>query len=409
MNVKSRLTIMNFLQYAVWGTWLISFGGYLGVKLGFTGTEIGSFYATMGIASLFMPAIMGIIADKWLPAQKLLGICHILSAIFLYLASFQTTYSTLYPLMLASVCFYMPTIALSNSVAYNALNKAKLDTVKHFPPIRVWGTIGFICAMNIVGLIDFDKSSQQLILAGAIGLVLGAYSFTLPNCPTATPEEQKSLKDPFGLKAFSLFKQKKMAIFFVFCMLLGASLQITNAFANGYLTSFGDIPEFADTFGVKNANTLISLSQVSETLCILLIPIALRKLGIKKVMLLSMLAWVFRFGLLGLGDPGSGVWMLILSMLIYGVAFDFFNISGSLYVDQEVEHHMRSSAQGLFMIMTNGLGAIIGSYAAGAVVDYYGWPNSWYLFAAYALVVTILFAIFFEYKHIPTSTDKRTV
>ncbi len=405
MNIKYRLIIMNFLQYAVWGAWLISFGGYLSGKLDFTGTEIGSFYATMGIASLFMPAITGIIADKWIPAQKLLGICHIISAALLYLASFETTYTSLYPIMLASVCFYMPTIALSNSVAYNALNRANLDTVKTFPPIRVWGTVGFICSMNIVGFLKYDVSSMQLVFAAIVGLILAVYSFTLPNCPTATPEEQKRMKDPFGLKAFALFKQRKMAVFFIFCMLLGASLQITNAFANGYLTDFGKIPEFADTFGVQHANTLISLSQVSETLCILLIPFALRKFGIKRVMLISMVAWVFRFGLLGLGDPGSGVWMLILSMLVYGVAFDFFNISGSLYVDQETDHNMRSSAQGLFMIMTNGLGAILGSYAAGAIVDMYGWPNSWYIFAGYALVVTVLFAIFFKYKHEPTCKD----
>lgn len=399
---------MNFIQYAVWGAWLISFGGYLGGELNFTGKEIGSFYATMGIASLFMPAITGIIADKWIPAQKLLSICHIISAVLLYLASFQTEYSTLYPLMLASVCFYMPTIALSNSVAYNALNKANLDTVKAFPPIRVWGTVGFICAMNIVGFLEYDKSSKQLVFAAILGLILAAYTFTLPNCPVATKEEQKAMKDPFGLKAFALFKQRKMAVFFIFCMLLGASLQITNAFANGYLTDhFGKMLEFQDTFGVKHANTLISLSQVSETLCILLIPFALRKFGIKQVMLISMGAWVLRFGLLGLGDPGNGVWMLILSMLVYGVAFDFFNISGSLYVDQETNHNMRSSAQGLFMIMTNGFGAIIGSYAAGYIVDTYKWPNAWFIFAGYALVVAILFAFMFKYKHTPEADAKK--
>lgn len=407
MNIKHRLIIMNFIQYAVWGAWLISFGGYLGGKLNFTGTEIGSIYATMGIASLFMPAVTGIIADKWVPAQKLLGICHLISAIFLYIASFQTSYNTVYPSMLLAVFFYMPTIALSNSVAYNALNKAHLDTVKTFPPIRVWGTIGFICAMIIVDLLNMKMNSNQLIFAGALGIILCFYSFTLPNCPVATLEDQKKMKDPFGLKAFTLFKQKKMAIFFIFCMLLGASLQITNAFANPYLLEhFGNNPEYLDTFGVQHSNILISLSQVSETLCILLIPFVLRKFGIKRVMLISMFAWVFRFGLLGLGDPGSGVWMLVLSMLVYGVAFDFFNISGSLYVDQETDHKIRSSAQGLFMIMTNGLGAIIGSYTAGYIVDKYAWPNSWFIFAGYALVVAVLFAVLFKYKHQPISDEQ---
>lgn len=387
---------MNFLQYAVWGAWLISFGGYLGGTLDFTGKQIGSFYATMGIASLFMPAITGIIADKWIPAQKLLSICYLISGALLCAAATQTTYNTLYPLMLASVCFYMPTIALSNSVAYSALNKANLDTVKHFPPIRVWGTIGFIASMNIVGFLGFKDSPNQLYFAAILSFILAAYALSLPNCPIATPEEQAKMKDPFGLKAFALFKQPKMAIFFIFCMLLGASLQITNAFATDYINSFNDIPAYQDTFAVKYPITLISLSQISETVCILLIPFVLRKFGIKTVMLISMVAWVLRFGLLGAGNPGSGVWMLILSMLVYGVAFDFFNISGSLYVDQVTDHNMRSSAQGLFMIMTNGIGAIVGSYAAGVVVDNYGWPNSWYIFAGYALVVAILFAIFFK-------------
>ena len=402
MSIKLRLIFMNFLQYAIWGSWLISFGGYLTGGLEFTGPQVGSFYAIMGIASLFTPAIMGIIADRWIPAEKLLGISHLIAAAFMFMAAQETAYTPLYIYMLASVCFYMPTISLSNSVAYNSLSKAGLDTVKDFPPIRVWGTVGFIIAMNIVGIAGLDKNPGQLYFSALLGIILGAYSFTLPHCPVAKRNKQQSWVEALGLKAFSLFKQRRMAIFFIFCMLLGVSLQITNAFANSYLTQhFGNMPEYAGTFGVKYANTLISLSQVSETLCILLIPFVLRRLGIKKVMLISMVAWVLRFALLGTGNPGSGVWMLILSMLIYGVAFDFFNISGSLYVDQETDPSMRSSAQGLFMIMTNGFGALIGSYAAGYVVEIIGWPNSWFAFAGYALVVTILFALLFKHEHKP--------
>ncbi|EGJ70252.1 nucleoside transporter [Bacteroides coprosuis DSM 18011] len=402
MNIKYRLIIMNFLQYAIWGSWLISFGGYLSGTLAFSGKEIGSFYATMGIASLFMPAIMGIIADRWVPAQKLLGLSHLLSAFFIFLAAQETTYTPLYTYMLLSVFFYMPTIALSNSVAYNSLNVAGLDTVKAFPPIRVWGTVGFIIAMNAVEILGFTSTHEQLYVSAGLGLILAGYSFSLPHCHTAKPGAQQSWIEAMGLKAFSLFKQKKMAIFFIFCMLLGVSLQITNAFANDYLTQhFGNIAKYQGTFGVEHANTLISLSQVSETLCILLIPFFLKHFGIKKVMLISMVAWVLRFGLLGTGNPGEGVWMLIASMLVYGVAFDFFNISGSLFIDQETDHSIRSSAQGLFMIMTNGLGAFIGSYAAGYIVDIVGWPNSWFVFAVYALVVAILFAILFKYKHNP--------
>ncbi len=402
MGLKLRLIVMNFLQYAIWGAWLISLGAYLGGQLHFEGFQIGSFFATMGIASLFMPGVLGIIADRWIPAQKLLGISHILAAVFLIAAAPQTEYSKLYPLILLSVMFYMPTIALSNSVAYNALTKGGFNIVKDFPPIRVWGTIGFIISMIAVDLLGFASSSIQLYMSAGIGLVLGVYSFTLPNCDITKNNSQKSWIDHLGLRAFTLFKQRKMAIFFVFSMMLGMSLQITNAFANDYLTNyFGKIADFKGTFGVEHANILISLSQVSETLCILLIPFFLRKFGIKKVMLISMIAWVLRFGLLGLGDPGNGVWMLILSMIVYGVAFDFFNISGSLFVENETDSSIRSSAQGVFMIMTNGFGAFIGSYIAGWVVDYAGWPNSWYVFAGYSLIVALVFAVIFKYKHDP--------
>ena len=400
MSIKFRLTIMNFLQYAIWGAWLISLGAYLGGELSFSGRQIGSFFATMGIASLFMPAIMGIIADRWIPAQKLLGICHIIGAALLVVAAPQREYLPLYSLILCSVMFYMPTISLSNSVAYNALTKSGLDTVKAFPPIRVWGTVGFICAMIAVDLLGFAQSSMQLYSSAVLGFILGVYSFTLPNCEVSKVCKNQSWVDTLGLRAFMLFKQKKMAIFFVFSMLLGVSLQITNAFANDYLTNhFGVIDAYKGTFGVEHANILISLSQMSETLCILLIPFFLKRFGIKNVMLISMFAWVLRFGLLGTGNPGDGVWMLVLSMLVYGVAFDFFNISGSLYVDKETDPSIRSSAQGVFMIMTNGFGAFLGSYAAGEVVDIFGWPHSWFIFASYALAVGILFAIVFKYKH----------
>ena len=397
MSVKFRLIVMNFLQYGVWGAWLISLGAYLGGGLHYSGVEIGSFFATMGITSLFMPALMGIIADRWVPAQKLLGVCHLIAAALMMVAARQQEYVWLYASMLASVMFYMPTISLSNSVAYYSLEKAGLDTVRHFPPIRVWGTVGFICAMILVDLLGLARTAGQLYFSGAIGIVLGLYAFTLPHCPVNRTPEKKGWVDAMGLRAFTLFRERRMAIFFLFSMLLGVSLQITNAFANDYLTNFfGADPAYQGTFGVEHANILISLSQASETLCILLIPFFLKRFGIKTVMLISMMAWVLRFGLLGTGNPGGGVWMLILSMIVYGVAFDFFNISGSLYVNQQTSSTIRSSAQGVFMIMTNGFGAFIGSYAAGKVVDVAGWPDAWFVFAGYSLVVGLLFAVVFR-------------
>lgn len=416
MKLKIRLIIMNFLQYAVWGAYLTSMGRYLaGAGMA---ENIGWFYAMQGVVSIFMPALAGIVADRWMPAQKVLSLCHgvagaaMLAAGMYGLSTATPEFATLFTLYSVSVAFFMPTIALSNSVAYSALEGAGMDTVKHFPPIRVFGTVGFICAMLLTDALGFQTNAKQLAFSGIIGLVFCLYALTLPACAVNKSDEKKSLAEALGLKAFALFKQKKMAIFFIFSMLLGVSLQITNGFANPFLGSFEAIPEYANTFGVQHSNMLISLSQVSETLCILLIPICLRKFGIKKVMLMAMFAWVFRFGLFGAGNPGSGVWMFILSMIVYGVAFDFFNISGSLYVDQETEPSIRSSAQGVFMMMTNGIGATVGTLSAQAVVNACvnskplaeqaaGWSTAWYIFAAYALVVALLFAVIFKYKHEP--------
>ena len=441
MNIKIRLIILSFLQFAVWGAYLTSMGNYLG-SIGL-GQQIGLFYAMQGFVSILMPAIMGIIADRWIPAQKLLGISHLIAAIFLGAAGYygmqhsdSTDFTTLFTLYSLSVMFYMPTIALSNSVAYSVLINNNFDTIKTFPPIRTFGTIGFIVAMlfvnfagfengnftlnfsNSQGFVSFQNTYAQFFVSAFLGVVLSAYSFTLPHCPTNKSNEKQTLSDALGLKAFALFKDKKMAIFFVFSMLLGISLQITNGYANPFITSFKDIPQYADSWGANNANALISLSQVSETLCILLIPFCLKRFGIKKVMLMAMFSWFLRFGLFAVGDPGSGVWMFILSMIVYGVAFDFFNVSGSLFVDQETDANIRSSAQGVFMMMTNGFGSTIGMLVAGEIVNHYqifsdidpvtkmnGWYSAWAIFAYYALAVAIMFMIVFKYKHTPEKLE----
>lgn len=416
MSIRNRLVIMSFLQFAVWGAYLTSMGTYL-ASVGLGG-NIGIFYAMQGIVSLFMPAILGIIADRWIPAQKLLGLSHLLSALFMAGAGYYAMtagnavqFNVLFAFYSMAVAFYMPTLALSNSVAYTSLDKAGLETIKAFPPIRTFGTIGFICSMWLVDLLGFQSNYMQFFTSSLWGIVLAAYTLTLPECPVSGKAEgKKSLVDALGLKAFMLFKRKKMAIFFIFSMLLGVSLQITNGFANPFITSFNAIPEYADTFGVQHANLLISLSQISETCCILLIPFFLSRFGIKKVMLIAMFAWVLRFGFFGFGNPGDGVWMFILSMLVYGVAFDFFNVSGSLFVDKETDISIRSSAQGLFIIMTNGIGATIGTLTAQAVVNRFvdfnslepqieGWSMAWFVFAIYALVVAVVFALIFKYKH----------
>lgn len=404
---------MNFLQFAVWGAYLTSMGSYL-FSAGFA-ENIWLFYAMQGVVSLFMPGIMGIVADRWIPAQRLLGLCHLIAGGAMVGAGIvgnasEVSFNTLFALYSLSVAFYMPTLALSNSVAFNAMTKAGMDTVKDFPPIRIFGTIGFICTMWIVDLCGYQATSSQFIVSGGIGVALALYAQTLPACPIADKTtESKGFVQAMGLDAFKLFKDSKMAIFFIFSMLLGVSLQITNGYANTYITSFQEIAEYADTFGAQHANILISISQISETCCILLIPFFLKRFGIKKVMMIAMGAWVLRFGLFGTGNPGAGVWMFILSCIVYGVAFDFFNISGALFVDQNTDTSIRSSAQGLFMIMTNGLGATLGTWAAGQVINTYvyaaepaaqidGWRTSWFIFAGYALIVLVLFAFIFRPK-----------
>ena len=405
MGIKIRLTVMNFLQFFVWGSWLISLGGYMIVTLKFTGGQVGSIYATMGIASLFMPALMGILADKWVNAERVYGMSHLIGAVLLFFASQATDFSSMYIIMLLISMFYMPTIALDNTVSYSVLEKKGYDIVKDFPPIRVWGTIGFITAMWVIDFAQWTVSPMQLYVSSAASLLLGVYAFTMPKCRPENTTKGGSFITTLGLDAFVLFKQRKMTIFFIFSLLLGAALQITNTFGEPFLHDFAS--KFPDAFGVKHPGILMSISQMSETLFILTIPFFLKKFGIKKVMLMSMFAWVFRFGLFGVGNPGSGLWLLILSMIIYGMAFDFFNISGSLFVETEANPKIRASAQGLFMIMTNGFGAFIGGMGSGWVVDHFtsngvrDWQSIWFTFAAYALVVAILFMILFKYKHNP--------
>ncbi|MBQ1909787.1 MAG: MFS transporter [Bacteroidaceae bacterium] len=425
MNLKFRLTLLNFLEFAVWGAYLTSMGTYLaGVGLG---SHIGWFYSVQGIVSIFMPALMGILADRWMEGQRVLSLCHALAGLFMiaascygYQAGAEPQFGMLFMLYTLSVAFFMPTIALSYSVAYSALEKAGLDTVKAFPPIRVWGTIGFIVTMWIVDLCGLQKTPGQWMVSGCLSLVLAAYALTMPRMEIKKDGgQQKSLAEALGLNAFKLFLNPRMALFMCFAMLLGFCLQISNGYANPFITSFGSIEAYQATFGVQHANILISLSQMSETLCILLIPFFLSRFGIKKVVLIALLGWVLRFGFFAVGNPGNGVWLFLLSMIVYGVAFDFFNISGSLFINQETDDSIRSSAQGLFMMMTNGLGAFVGTLVAQAVINHYvftpqsagaegteviaGWQTCWYIFAAYALVVAVLFAIFFRYKHNPAT------
>mgnify|MGYP003407520373 FL=1 len=449
MNIKFRLTLLSFLQFFVWGAWLITIANYWFGTKQWDGTKFGAVFSTMGIASVFMPTLVGIIADRWINAERIYGILHILYAAVLFYLPQVTTPDTFFAVMLLAMVFYMPTIALANSISYTLLKNNNYDVVKDFPPIRVWGTIGFIVAMWITNLSGNKASEFQFYIAGAAAVLLGLYSFALPACkPQKLISKDSSLVEVLGLNAFKLFGNYKMALFFIFSMFLGGALQLTNAYGDVFLSEFENFPKYADSFVVKYSTIIMSISQVSETLFILAIPFFLRKYGIKNVMLISMFAWVLRFGLFSFGNPTSGLWMIILSCIIYGMAFDFFNISGSLFVETNTNSKIRSSAQGLFMMMTNGFGAIIGSVSAGWAIDKFftqkfstadslagfldttvdnskfvefigkqgssivngtltkeiamkDWPNIWLAFAAYALVIAVLFALMFKHKHNP--------
>ena len=434
MNIKVRLAVMNFLEFAVWGAYLTCMGNYLG-KAGL-GEQISWFYAIQGVVSIFMPTLMGIVADKYIQPQRLLGLCHLLAGGFMlgcWWMGMQAGFGNELPnkglfiaLYTLSVAFFMPTIALANTTAFSILKKNGMDTVKDFPPIRVLGTVGFIATMWFVNcavwedgafsftfgdnLHKFQYTYMQFFVSGLLSLVLFAYCFTLPECKLAEKSDKKAtLAEQLGLNAFKLFKTKKMALFFIFSALLGMCLQVTNGFAGPFITSFKGSADaaVASSFAANNATLLTSISQISEALCILMIPFFLKRFGIKVVMLMSMFAWVFRFGFFGVGNPAMpGVIMFILSCIVYGVAFDFFNVSGGIFVDQECEPSVKASAQGLFMMMTNGLGATIGTLAAGEIVNYYchwdngyllgDWTTCWFIFAAFALIVGVSFALVFH-------------
>ncbi|MDR3444978.1 MULTISPECIES: nucleoside permease [Dyella] len=408
MNLRLRLTAMNFLQYYVWGSWLITIGAYWFQTKHWSGAQFGAIFSTMGIASLFMPSIAGVIADKYINAEKLYGIFHICGAAILCAVPMIQSPGLMFWVMLINMMFYMPTISLAIAVAYNALKSDGKDVVRDYPPIRVWGTVGFIAALWTVSLLRLETSSGQFYVAAAAALVLGLYAFTLPPCPPRFQrKENQSWLDTFGLTSFKLFRDARMAVFFLFAMLLGASLQLTNAYGDTFLHDFAQMDEYKDLVAVRYPAIIMSISQISETLFILAIPFFLRRFGIKTVMLISMLAWTLRFGLFAYGNPGSGLWMIVMSCIVYGMAFDFFNISGSLFVEGQSDPSIRASAQGLFMLMTNGIGAVLGSSISGLVIEAFfthpdqskDWHGIWMTFATYSLIVAVLFLVLFRHKH----------
>jgi len=410
VTLKLRLILMNFLQFFVWGAWLITIGAYWFQTRQWSGTSFGAIFSTMGISALFMPSLMGIVADRWIRAERLYGMLHLLGGVLLCLLPHAEDPNMFFWLILATMLCYMPTISLAIAVAYNALKQNGLDIIRDYPPIRVWGTIGFIAALWTTSLLGLEKSPGQFYVAAGAAFILGLYAFTLPPAPPRlNPTGHRSLLDALGLTSFRLLADRNMAIFFIFAMLLGAALQLTNAYGDTFLHDFANIDAYKDTLAVKYPAIIMSISQISETLFILTIPFFLKRFGIKTVMTISMLAWFLRFGLLAYGNPGSGLWMIVLSCIVYGMAFDFFNISGSLFVEQQADPRIRASAQGLFMLMTNGIGAVLGSAISGWMIDRFftdangskDWYGIWTTFALYALAMAIAFVPLFKHRHEP--------
>jgi NHS family xanthosine MFS transporter len=412
MSLRLRLIAMNFLQFFVWGAWLITIGTYCFQTKHWSPAQFGAIFSTMGIASLFMPSIIGVIADRWINAEKLYGLLHLGGAAILMCVPMVESPHVLFWVMLLNMMCYMPTIALAITVAFNALKTNNLDLVRDFPPIRIWGTIGFIAAMWTVSLLHLETTSGQFYVAAGAAALLGIYAFTLPACPPRFVQgTRQSLLDTLGLTSFSLFRDSRMAVFFLFAMMLGASLQLTNMYGDTFLHDFAGMDEYKDAIAVRYPAIIMSISQISETLFILAIPFFLKRFGIKTVMLISMTAWTLRFGLFAFGNPGQGLWMIVLSCIVYGMAFDFFNISGQLFVESQSDPRIRASSQGLFMLMTNGIGAMLGSWLSGLIIQSFfthgdsgkDWPGIWLTFAAYSLVVAVLFAFLFKHKHDPAS------
>jgi NHS family xanthosine MFS transporter len=417
MGIKKRLVLLNFMQFFIWGSWLLTIGAYWFQTKHWSGTGFGAIYSTMGIASLFMPAIAGIIADRWINAERLYGAFHLCGGVILFFIPMINDPSLMFWILLVYMIFYMPTIALGITVSFSVLKSRGFSLVKEYPPIRVWGTIGFIMALWVVSICRIETSAIQFYIASAASLILGLYAFTLPACRPLGKGVKKSIVNAMGLTAFKLFKKGNMALFFIFTIMLGVALQLSNAYGDTFLHDFKNFPAFKDLFAVKYPAIIMSVSQISETLFILTIPFFLRRFGIKKVIIFSMIAWVLRFGLFAYGNPGDLLWMIILSCIIYGMAFDFFNISSSLYIETQSPPASRASAQGLFMMMANGLGAFLGSRISGIVIDNYftlrpgkfNWHGIWLTFAVYSFVVALLFALFFRYDHNPTDMEVKAI
>jgi nucleoside transporter len=388
-NTGILLALMMLLEYFIWGSWYVTMGTYMGEHLGSSGLQIGAAYSALAIATMISPFFVGMIADRFFAAQKLMGVLHLLGAVLLFFATKITGNAAFYWVILFYSLLYMPTIALSNSVAFSQMS----DPGKQFPWIRVFGTVGWIVAGILIGKLSIEKTSATFLMAAGASAALGLISFILPNTPPKAKTATSASK-ALGTEAFVLFKDKSYLVFFIAAILVCIPLSFYYGFANPFLNELG----------VENAATKMTLGQVSEGLFILAIPFLFYRIGVKNMLLLGMSAWILRYIFFAYGDAGAATWMLYAGIILHGVCYDFFFVTGYMYTEKKAGEKIKSAAQGLFTFATYGLGMFIGTWFSGIIVDKYklieghDWKAIWFVPAGIAVAVLIYFIIFFKEK-----------